>query len=107
MSIPDCVQYIKNEIKIFTRRSEFEPESKLDKHSIGIWLDSFESIWFTADDVAEFLNKEKFVCIVSPELHGRVKEVTRQWSLIRELSTEKKLMVCTDFPEKAADFFNI
>ena len=41
MSIPDCVQYIKNEIKIFTRRSEFEPESKLDKHSIGIWLDLF------------------------------------------------------------------
>ena len=36
MSIPDCIQYIKNEIKIFTRRSEFEPESKLDEYSIGI-----------------------------------------------------------------------
>ena len=47
------------------------------------------------------------MCIVSPELHGR--EPYEEWKAyksIEEKFGKDRLMLCTDYPEGAKEFFN-
>ena len=42
MSVPDGLQYLKQNIQTFTRQSEYEKESSFYSEACGIWLDEFK-----------------------------------------------------------------
>jgi len=105
MSIPDMRSYLNAEVPVFARMSEVEKEPAWIDEVSGIWLDGFSDIWYDTDLIGRFLNKGLRVCIVSPELHGREHEAF--WSKLSVLSGRSGLMLCTDFPEQARDFFEV
>ncbi len=107
MSVPDALGYLKNKMNLFTRQSEFEAIPLLYNQADGVWMDEFHGHWIKARTVSDHLAKGKKVCIVSPELHRR--EHLPAWcdykALANSVSAEK-LLLCTDFPEQAKEFFN-
>jgi hypothetical protein len=105
MSIPDTLGYIKKNLKIFTRQSEFELEPIFYDQSIGVWLDSFDSTWFDASLISKHLENGKKVAIVSPELHKR--EKNELWHMLKEdnIFLNNNILLCTDFPLEAQIFF--
>lgn len=106
MSVPDTLGYMKMGTKYFTRQSEYEVAPSCYDLAEGVWLDEFHDHWIDETIVASHLQRNKKNCIVSPELHGRTYK--KEWDDYRQM--EKKLncelMICTDFPEQARDFFN-
>jgi hypothetical protein len=68
-----------------------------------VWLDAFESTWFTRDIIQELLGRNRGVCVVSSELHGR--DHIQLWSLLRPLKNQHRMMLCTDLPEEARHYF--
>jgi len=103
MSVPDMRSYFNLGIPVFTRLSEVEREPVWLYKSAGVWLDGFESEWYTTDTISDLLNTGKQVCVVSPELHCR--DFQSCWNLLKPISQEKDLLLCTDFPEVATNFF--
>lgn len=105
MSIPDMVVQIEKGLKVFTGLSDILKEPVLLNKACGVWLDSFYSEWFEADDVEKLLNEKKKVCIVSADLHKR--DVAEQWSKIKSFPFLKtdELILCTNEPEEAMAFF--
>jgi glycerophosphoryl diester phosphodiesterase len=101
MSIPETIKYLSAGVPTFMRISEFEQNSLLHENSSGIWLDAFESEWWI--NKSQVFQDFKALCVVSPELHGRVKEIG--WRFLRKLETDKELSLCTDYPVKASEFF--
>ena len=69
----------------------------------GIWLDAFESQWYDKDYLNRLLKNKKNICIVSAELHGRDNQ--SQWSLLKFFSDSSHLMLCTDYPYEAKEYF--
>ena len=108
MSVPDILGYKKYQLTYFTRHSEYEPHPAFYEQAGGVWLDCFNSEWWTSKDVERHLRDGKFVVLVSPELHKR--EYSQAWETWRAIEQEyktDKLMLCTDLPEKAQEFFNV
>lgn len=103
MSIPDTRAYLAENVPVFVRMSEVERDPAWMDRAKGVWLDAFESEWYGPDMVQELIHRGKSVCLVSPELHGR--EYLPLWNMVSELKDEQGLMLCTDFPEHAEDFF--
>jgi hypothetical protein len=106
MSIPDALQSVKVGLRIFTRQSDVEPEPQLYAQADGVWMDAFYSeSWITAEAVHRHLDAGKSVCLVSPELHGR--DHRAFWDKFRSdsLTNHPRLMICTDIPEEAREFF--
>lgn len=104
MSVPDLVIQLRLGMPAFTRASEHERSPPCYDKAIGVWLDAFESQWYSADTIAAYLRDGKQVCIVSPELHGR--DPVALWSSLRgALQAHPSLMLCTDWPEQARTFF--
>jgi glycerophosphoryl diester phosphodiesterase len=108
MSIPDCLQYIEAELTTFIRFSEYETDLSLLPLAQGVWLDGFEKDVVEESKIARWLEQGKKVCIVSPELHKR--ESQPFWSRYRSFSndilTSHDLLLCTDIPELATEFFH-
>ena len=107
MSIPDSLGYLKNNFNIFTRQSEYEPSPAFYEYSAGVWLDEFNKHWINKKIIGKHIKAGKKICIVSPELHGR--DYKKEWSDYKEIETELKyqeMMICTDLPELANNFFN-
>lgn len=107
MSVPDTLGYEKNQLKFFTRHSEYEPYPALYEKAKGVWLDCFESDWWHIKDVEKHLQEGKLIALVSPELHRR--EYQNVWEIWRQIEREfatENLMLCTDFPKQAQEFFN-
>ena len=103
MSIPDTLGYINQNLKTFSRVSEYEKELPFYDKSTGVWLDCFISDWFSGEEIQKYLNNDKFVCVVSSDLHKReYKDAWAKYKLIRD----QKLILCTDHPEEAREFFN-
>lgn len=103
MSIPDMRSYFDTSLAVFTRLSEVETQAIwLDKCD-GVWLDAFDSQWYSAETLLSLLNTKKRICIVSAELHGR--ENKGLWEILLPLSGKSNLILCTDVPEKASEFF--
>lgn len=107
MSVPDSIGYLKSGIRFFTRRSEYEFGGPLDSYASGIWLDRFDQD-LSGEELANVLNGGKDICIVSPELHGR--DHLASWSIWKDVLSRfgkniGELMLCTDFPEEAAQHF--
>lgn len=107
MSIPDQISYYKHgKIDFFSRVSEYETVISLYDSCSGVWLDAFDSIWYDADYIKKILNDGKKVCVVSPELHRR-QDYKDLWKMLIEsgLYHSQKLILCTDLPEEADDYF--
>jgi glycerophosphoryl diester phosphodiesterase len=106
MSIPDTILYLNMGFKVFCRQSEYEEITPFYDKLIGVWLDSFENIWYTPDLVKDHLSKGKQVCIVSAELHKR--NHLEHWSFLKSWNfiNDNNIILCTDFPEEANNYFN-
>jgi hypothetical protein len=107
MSVADTLGYAKHQLKYFTRHSEYEPNPPLYEKAAGVWLDCFESDWWTQEDVKTHIKNGKLVALVSPELHKRnYQTVWETWRKLEQDLVTDMLMLCTDFPEQAQEFFN-
>lgn len=107
MSVPDSLSYINVGLKMFSRQSEFEVTPCLYDHSAGVWLDCFLNTWFSEGLLTSHLEAGKGICIVSPELHQRTNFITEQWSSLLKHPRLSDLTLCTDFPKKAQEYFNV
>jgi len=105
MSIPDTILYLNMGFNVFCRQSEFETQIPFYNKIKGVWLDSFESIWYSSDIVENHLRNGKQVCIVSAELHKR--NYLSHWQFLKswDFIDNKNLILCTDNPEEAMNFF--
>lgn len=101
MSIPEMVVQHKLGMKIFTGLSDIAPSPVLLEQAEGIWLDCFNADWFGEKEIATLTSQGKKVCIVSPDLHKR--EHKPAWEKYKNMHG---IMVCTDYPEEAKEFFN-
>lgn len=107
MSVPDGLGYLKNDLNVFTRQSEYETEPSYYNSAIGIWLDEFHGHWITKTIIETHIKNKKQICIVSPDLHKR--SYMSEWMHYKEMEKElgiNNLMLCTDFPEEAKEFFS-
>lgn len=107
MSVPDALGYLKQDLKTFTRQSEYEKEPSFYNKAIGIWLDEFHDHWVTKNVIETHLNNKKQICIVSPDLHKR--NYMSEWAHYKQIEQElgiNNLMLCTDYPEIAKEFFS-
>ena len=103
MSVCDTIPYIRQKLKIASRRSEYEPGMPFYEDSATIWVDFFDDDSSMMADICKFLGDGKSVCAVSPELHGR--DFRYAWGLLKEMDNPR-LYLCTDYPEEALVFFN-
>ncbi len=105
MSVPDSLHYLRNGVPAFLRLSEYEGETALLERAAGIWLDGFESEWWSLDIIRTLCSRKKAIAIVSPELHGRPHESA--WQMLKGLEGNLRdmVMLCTDFPDRADAFF--
>lgn len=105
MSIPEMIQYHKMGLPVYTRVSEYEKQAVLYDQALGIWVDTFESIWYDVSLIERFLSDGKRVCLVSPELHGRDHMVLWQLLHTNPIIHNQNLMLCTDYVQHALSFF--
>ncbi len=107
MSIPDMRHHLSIKNPVFTRVSEIEPDPVLYNEASGIWLDAFESIWYTSEMIENWLSDGKRVCMVSPELHKR--DHLELWDILKRVNLQRKdgLILCTDIPDQAKQYFEI
>jgi hypothetical protein len=103
MSIPDMKTYFDRNIPVFTRMSEVEHYPAYIEKSEGVWLDSFESEWFDVEMIQKLVDMKKRVCIVSSELHGR--PYMSLWKMVNSIKDKHNILLCTDFPKKAEQYF--
>ena len=106
MSVPDTLGYLNNNSPVFSRQSEYERTPAFYDVAEGVWLDEFHSHWIDEGVIVDHINHGKKICIVSPDLHGR--EYLSEWqdykNIIANLRSED-IMICTDYPEAAKEFF--
>lgn len=101
MSIPEMVYQHAAGLNVFTGLSDIAPNPVMLGQAKGVWLDAFYSDWFGKADILNLLNQGKEVCLVSPDLHKR--EYRTVWEKYKNLSG---IMICTDYPDEAEEFFN-
>jgi|SaaInl4_200m_RNA_FD_contig_21_1187251_length_735_multi_8_in_0_out_0_2 glycerophosphoryl diester phosphodiesterase len=107
MSVPDGLQYLKQNIKSFTRESEYEKIASFYDDACGVWLDEFQGHWIEKEVIRKHINNNKQICIVSPDLHKR--DYKKEWQHYNDIEKElgiNNLMICTDYPEHAKEFFD-
>ena len=105
MSIPDTIGYINENIKFYSRQSEYELTPAFYQEASGIWLDAFTSNWYGAGLIYNHLNNNKKVAIVSPELHKRPHFQFWEYLKKEKIYQEENVIICTDYPENAKAFF--
>ena len=105
MSIPDTLGYTREGIRFFSRQSEYEPQPALYDDCAGIWLDAFMSTWYQPSLILEHVRRGKQVAIVSPDLHKR--DYNSFWDELKkhEIHKIEEVILCTDHPEDAQQFF--
>lgn len=101
MSGPETVRYAQAGLPFYTRHSDVEPQPILYDKAAGVWLDDFGGGWIDAGHIAAHVAAGKAVCVVSPDLHGR--DPAAFWETLRGIVGDVTL--CTDFPDRAKDFF--
>jgi hypothetical protein len=106
MSVPETLAYRRDGLRFFTRESEYEPNPALYADAAGVWMDMFHGEWISPARIREHLQAGKQVALVSPELHGRPHLAF--WTRLRDarLHAERDLMLCTDLPLAAREFFH-
>jgi hypothetical protein len=105
MSFPESLKYMREEMSVATRISEYEsPALNAGASPLveAIWVDSFDSDWWNLADLHRFGGLGSKIVIVSPELHGRdPKEVWRIFS--GEVSQQPNWYICTDHPREVLE----
>lgn len=105
MSVPDMKLYVESGLPVYTRISDVEKYGVYLGESEGIWLDNFsKEIWFDEKYLSNTLSK-KSVCVVSSELHNN--DPILLWKMLAPLSMNDNLILCTDRPEEASEFFGV
>lgn len=106
MSVPDMLGYHSRQINVFSRVSELEYSKKLNLASRGIWLDQFYGNWYTEEYLIDLIKEHNAACVVSPELHSR--DYLSCWNMLSKIDKDisGKILLCTDFPDKAKEFFH-
>lgn len=107
MSVPDGLVCISHGLNVFSRESEYESVPSFYEEAIGVWLDEFNGHWITKETIEKHIANKKSVCIVSPDLHKR--EYKSEWEHYKQIEKElgiNNLMLCTDYPEIAKEFFS-
>ncbi|EAK0818252.1 hypothetical protein IO384_001004 [Campylobacter lari] len=109
MSVPDALLYIKAGFNVFTRQSEYEKQPSFYNEACGVWMDEFYEHWIDEKIIQGHLENNKKICIVSPELHKRgfKKEWQEYKEIFKKLDNDDNLMLCTDYPIQAREFFNV
>lgn len=106
-SIPDSIVSINYGLTTFARSSEFEPRSILWDQCAGIWLDRFSAQSLDLVLIQDTIKLGKKVSIVSEELHNRENKIL--WNELlkipREILRSNNLILCTDVPDEASEFF--
>lgn len=106
MSVPQMIEYRAAGITYFTRQSEYEMLPVLYEDAAGVWIDAFEDeTWINETLIQKHLENGKKVCIVSPDLHQR--SYIDMWKLLKNINCMEResIMLCTDYPDHARDFF--
>lgn len=103
MSVCDTLPYIGRKMKIASRSSEFEPYLPFYNDSEVVWVDYFDGRTNIADELRKYIAGGKKPCIVSPELHQLPYEP--MWQMLKE-NGFTNIMLCTDVPDKAEQYFN-
>jgi hypothetical protein len=105
MSVPDMLSYLKAGLPAFTRISDLETEPVALAQCDGIWVDGFLRDWTDFQQLHRFLDEDKMIAVVSPELHGR--RHGEFWRRFRDggFGQRSGVMLCTDFPLEAQAFF--
>lgn len=103
MSIPELVVYKKMDLIYFTRQSDIEKEPILYNSSNGIWIDGFYEEWINCKEIQRHLANGKYVSVISPEIHK--KDSQGLWRMLKNIDG-RKLMLCTDKPGEAEEYFN-
>jgi glycerophosphoryl diester phosphodiesterase len=106
MSVPETFAYRREGLRFFTRESEYERSPALYESAAGVWLDQLTGDWITPADITRHLSGGKEVALVSPELHARPH--LPFWLTLRGagMSRAAGLLLCTDFPDAARQFFD-
>ena len=106
MSIPDMVFQMKRGARVFTGLSDILPAPVLLDKAAGVWLDCFNSDWYSADTIDDLITNGKSVCIVSADLHKRGTDA--QWATVKNCKSfaSRNLLICTDHPERAKEYFH-
>jgi glycerophosphoryl diester phosphodiesterase len=61
-----------------------------------IWADEFDKLWINSDLVIRVQEMGKFICIISPEIHGfTLKDAKIRWKKFIEWGVDG---ICTDYP---------
>lgn len=105
MSICDTVIYVEKKLQIASRLSEYEKDMPFYKDCTTVWIDYFHSDGPTILKVKETLKDGKIACVVSPELHKRGYQ--QMWSQLFPMKDESNLYLCTDYPNKAKEYFKL
>lgn len=107
MSVPDMVVSLRHRLRVYTRHSDVEPLPTLYETAAGVWMDAFQTEWISEQGILEHLQTGKEVCVVSPELHGR--NEAGLWHKLKTIpaSVSQNLMLCTDKPEAALEYFHV
>lgn len=107
MSVPEMRKFAHLGLRFFTRQSEIERDLPLFSEADGVWCDEFYESWISENVILGHLQKGKQIAIVSPELHGR--EYLSRWEYYKQIiasnALQENLMLCTDFPQIAREFF--
>lgn len=103
MSVCDTIPYIERKMKIASRSSEFEPYLPFYKDSEVVWVDYFDGRINIVEELRKYIADGKMPCIVSPELHKLPYE--QMWQMLKDNGLTN-VMLCTDVPDKADEYFN-
>ncbi len=103
MSIPEQVVYHKQDFNAFTRMSEYEKEPVLLEKSQGVWMDEWENSWINEGVIDQMRQQGKMFSIISPEIHGRDK--ANMWKFLKKYVDDADVMLCTDTPVEAEEYF--
>lgn len=115
MSVPDSLHYLDHtDLRVFTRHSEYEPYPPFEMRADGVWMDCFVNQWVDPLEIVRRLRRGQQVAIVSPELHKRAVHKIFWQLLLKALENaqlpseiiNRNLMLCTDFPQEAENFFS-
>lgn len=106
MSVPDSLSYIKEDISVYTRLSNFEVTPACLEMAKGVWVDDFSGDFPQIDHALDLIGHGYRVAVVSPELHGR--DHAMVWDRLEESQVFHSPLfeLCTDFPLDAAARFS-
>ncbi len=106
MSVPEhfLLTSIFPKENLCSRISDIEHYPVLYDESKWLWVDSFKRDWLDENLLVNHIKKNKYVVVVSPELHKR--DHFQFWSFLANTSVASKIFLCTDKPKEADLYFN-